>query len=271
MLAFDTVGHGEGPFVVLLHGWPLDRSIWREVAPRIADAGFRVLAPDLPGFGDSPPVGPPGITVESYADDVARFLAAFGPRRLAVAGHSFGGYVALALAERHPDVASGLGLVASRTTADSEVARQGRLDTIEKVRAGGSNALLPGLAEKLVGPAADPKWRREAARLIELARPEGVIAGLGAMARRPDRSAVLATFPGPVLVVHGMEDALIPVTEAASPSRGDATVRVLPGVGHMPMWESPGPTADAIARWASRSAAPGSPHQARAGESARNI
>src|SRR3990170_8024048 len=106
-------------------------------------AGARILTPDLPGFGGSPPIDPERSNVEAYADDVAAFLRAFGEDRVSVAGHSYGGYVALALAERHPGLLSGLGLIASRTIADSEAARKGRQDTIDKVRAQGTAALLP--------------------------------------------------------------------------------------------------------------------------------
>jgi len=251
MLAFDTVGRGEGPFVVLLHGWPLDRSIWREVAPRVAEAGFRVLVPDLPGFGSRPPLPPASSTVEAFADEVAAFLEAHARGPTAVAGHSFGGYVALALAERDPDRVAGLGLIASRTFADSEAARRGRHEAIEKVRAQGTAALLPGLAEKLLAPTAPSGLRERAAATVARAHPGAVVAGLAAMARRPDRTRVLEGFEGPVLVVHGAQDALIPISEAPAPSGPHRTVRVLPGAGHMPMWESIGPTADAIVAWAS--------------------
>ncbi len=250
MLAFDSTGHGKDSVVVLLHGWPLNRSIWSGVAARIAATGSRVLAPDLPGFGDSPSIDLGQATVEAYADKVAKFIGRFKARRVAVAGHSFGGYVALALAEHHPDMIAGLGLIASRTTADSEAARRGRLDTIEKVRLGGPKVLLPGLPEKLVGPRSAVEWRPRAAHLIERARPDGVMAGLAAMAARPDRTAVLDSFAGPRLVVHGTEDGLIPVSEAARAVRSPPDARViLDGVGHMPMWEAPEATAQAIITW----------------------
>ena len=250
MLAFDSTGHGRDSVVVLIHGWPLNRSIWSGVAARIAAAGSRVLAPDLPGFGDSPSIEIARATVEAYADEVARFIGPFRVRRVAVAGHSFGGYVALALAERLPDQVAGLGLIASRTTADSETARQGRHDTIEKVRQSGTKVLLPGLAEKLVGPRAGPTWRHQAELLIERARPDGVIAALAAMANRPDRTAVFDSFGGPRLVIHGTEDGLIPVSEAARATRTPADVRViLEGSAHMPMWDASEATADAIIGW----------------------
>ena len=251
MLAFDSTGHGKDAVVVLLHGWPLDRSIWSRVAPRVAASDFRVLAPDLPGFGDSPPIDFSRATVEAYAEEVAKFIEPFKARRVAVAGHSFGGYVALALAERRPDAVAGLGLIASRTAADNETARRGRHDTIEKVRAAGTKVLLPGLAEKLVGPRAALEWRPQATLMIERARPDGVMAALAAMAARPDLTRVFSSFGGPRLVVHGTEDGLIPVSEAAPTGRSPPDVRViLDGIGHMPMWESPEATADAVISWA---------------------
>jgi len=251
VLAFDSTGHGKDVIVVLLHGWPLNRSIWSRVAPRVAAAGFRVLSPDLPGFGDSPPIDFGRATVEAYAEEVANFIEPFKARQVAVAGHSFGGYVALALAEKRGDGVAGLGLIASRTAADSETARRGRHDTIEKIRAAGTKALLPGLAEKLVGARAAVEWRPQAALMIERARPDGVMAGLAAMAARPDRTAVFNSFGGSRLVIHGTEDGLIPVSEAAPNGRGPPDVRViLNGIGHMPMWEAPDVTADAVISWA---------------------
>ena len=250
VLAFDSTGHGKDSVVVLLHGWPLNRSIWSGVAARIAAAGSRVLAPDLPGFGESPSIEIGRATVDAYADEVARFIGPFRAGRVAVAGHSFGGYVALALAERLPDQVAGLGLIASRTTADSETARQGRHDTIEKVRQSGTKVLLPGLAEKLVGPRGGATWRRQAELLIERARPDGVIAALAAMANRPDRTAIFDSFGGPRLVIHGTEDALIPISEAARIERGPPDVHViLEGAGHTPMWDASEATAEAIIAW----------------------
>lgn len=250
MLAMDAIGPRPAPRVVLLHGWPLDRTIWSAVVPGLASARFRVLAADLPGFGGSPLLEG-DATVEAYADAVADGLRREALARAAVAGHSFGGYVALALADRHPDLVAGLGLIASRAIPDSDAARRGRQEAIEKVRAQGTAALLPGLAEKLLGPHADATWRERAASLIARARPEGVVAGLAAMARRPDRTRVLDAFPGPVLVVHGTADVLVPVTEAAEgPGSGRRFAAILPDIGHMPMWEAPKATARALRGWA---------------------
>lgn len=252
MLAHDDRGRKGDPAVVLLHGWPLDRGIWSEVAERVGAAGFRVLCPDLPAFGASPALEEARWTVEAYADEVAAFLRQEGTGRAAVAGHSFGGYVALALAERSPDLVGALGLVSSRTVADSDTARAGRRATIEKVRASGAAALLPGLADRLLAPVAAPDLRARAEAVIARCPPQAIIAGLAAMAARPDRTGVLESFPRPLLVLHGTLDQTIPIAEAPQPGRqsGPMDRVVLEGAGHMPMWEDPAKTADAILGWA---------------------
>ncbi len=252
MLAHDAFGLEGQPEVALLHGWPLHRGIWSEVAPRLAGAGFRVLCPDLPGFGASAPVDASRWTVEAYADEVAAFLAAQARGPVAVAGHSFGGYVALALAERAPARLAGLGLVASRTIADSDAARAGRRATIETVKAAGAAALLPDLAARLLAPAASEELRARATAVIGACPPEAIVAGLAAMAARPDRTGILESFPRPLLVLHGAADQTIPVAEAPQPTRQAAPLDrvVLDGVGHMPMWEDVAATTEALAVWA---------------------
>jgi len=252
VLASSSYGVAGDPLIVLLHGWPLDRSIWADVASDLVAAGFRVICPDLPGFGASAPLDAEDWTVEAYADEVADLLLGLGRGPVPVAGHSFGGYVALALADNHADLVAGLGLVDSRTGADSDAARAGRQATISKVRAQGTEALLPDLAGKLLAPAATADLRERAERLIRACPPEAVMAGLTAMAARPDRGFLLDSFPRPWLVVHGTADQLVPVAEAAQPSRPGSAVtrRILEGVGHLPMWESVSETTAAVAAWA---------------------
>jgi len=166
MLAFGSAGPAGNQRTVLLHGWPLDRTIWSEVAGPLVVAEQCVLYPDLPGFGDSPSLAEGHWTVEAYADEVATLLRHLGSEPVALAGHSFGGYVALALAERHPDLVAGLGLVSSRTIADSEAQRKGRHEAIAKVLARGSRVLLPDLARKLLAPAASQPLLDRATRIL---------------------------------------------------------------------------------------------------------
>lgn len=191
--------------------------------------------------------------MEVFAESVAEFIRASSRGPVALAGHSFGGYVGLALMDLRPDLLAGIGLVSSRMIADSEATRLGRHEAIAKVRAQGTAALLPGLEEKLLGPRADARLRERASRLVARASVDGVVAGLAAMARRPDRTKSFEAFPRPALVVHGTEDALIPLPEAVTATGPGRTIRILLNVGHMPMWEAPRETADAVRAWAKAS------------------
>ena len=94
---------GEGPPVVLLHGWPETRRAWQHVWPTIVDAGHRVIVPDLRGVGGSDRSRDADYTWKGYADDLDAVLAAEGVDRCSLAGHDMGGVVMFEWALRNPD------------------------------------------------------------------------------------------------------------------------------------------------------------------------
>ncbi len=98
-LAFDDAG--TGPCVLLIHGHPFDRSLWRSQGEALASE-FRVVAPDLRGFGASP-VTPNLVTLREYAEDVEELLARLGIEQAAAVGPSMGGLVAMDLVTTHPE------------------------------------------------------------------------------------------------------------------------------------------------------------------------
>jgi pimeloyl-ACP methyl ester carboxylesterase len=101
---FPVVDHGRGPAVLLLHGFPDDRHLWRYQIPALADAGFRVIAPDLRGFGDAPrPLDPKEYGIPIVVRDVLGMLDALGVRRVQLVAHDWGAAVGWALAREHPD------------------------------------------------------------------------------------------------------------------------------------------------------------------------
>jgi epoxide hydrolase 4 len=106
-----ALGHGDD-VVMLLHGWPEDGSMWRRVAPLLVDAGYRVICPDLKGFGrsDAPTHG---YDPETLADEISQLIRNLHTRRAVVVGHDWGGAVALATAFRHPGRVKALGLVSA--------------------------------------------------------------------------------------------------------------------------------------------------------------
>ena len=156
-----------------------------------------------------------------------------------------GGYVALAFARVYGDRLSGLGLVSTQALADPPDRQQGRYATAQQVSQEGVGFIAASMSEKL---SPDPRVSAFCRDLISQQGRPGVIGALKAMASRPDSSAFVASLDLPVAILHGTDDALIPVDraremKAALPS---ASFVELPGVGHMPMMETPARTADAL-------------------------
>ena len=221
---------GAGRPLVLLHPFPLDANYW---APQLAapPPGWRMLAPDLRGFGTQGAGDTPAESIETYARDVAAMLDARRIARAVVAGVSMGGYVALAMLRREPARVSGLVLANTRIDADppaSAAARREMLALIAREGAAGVAREMPRLFGETT--------RRERPALVERARAviaDGAAAGLAAAVRammtRPDSTAAAAAFRGPALIVSGAEDALTP------PALQEAIRAVMPGAAHAVM------------------------------------
>ena len=241
---------GDGLPLVLLHGFPLDHRMWDEVAHRIPP-GRPVLAVDLPGTpGHATDLPAPAL--ESSADLVAEVLRAAGIERAVVAGLSMGGYVALALLERHPDLVAGLALVDSKSTADAPEARANRLRIADEAEASGSVEVVRGMAAALLGETtttARPEIADEVRAWIDQQEPAGIAWSQRAMAARPDRSDVLGAFRGPVAAVVGDEDTITPVEAAEHlvATAAGARLVVVPQAGHLSAVEQPAAVAAALA------------------------
>lgn len=234
---------GRGTPLLLVHGFPLDHSIWEPVVP-LLEADFDLILPDLRGFGASE-VPSAEATMDDFAADLAGLLDHLGIEKAAVAGHSMGGYVTLALARAWPERVTGLGLVASQALADSPERKAGRLEEAERILAQGVGGVAEGMPGKLT---ASPVLQGALRELILRQQPAGLAAALRAMAGRPDSSSLLMGFDGPVVIVHGQADALIPV-ERAREARDLAkrgTLVEIEAAGHLPMMEMPGETAQTL-------------------------
>jgi pimeloyl-ACP methyl ester carboxylesterase len=150
---------GSGPALVLLHAFPLDRRMWAETVKALSPT-HRVIALDARGFGESA-LGDDPPALEHLADDVVGLLDLLGVPMAAVLGLSMGGYVALALAARHPARLASLILCDTRAGADSEAGKRARDQAIADARADLS-AYLDAMPQRLFGPTAEPAppwWR----------------------------------------------------------------------------------------------------------------
>lgn len=237
------VRQGKGTHLILVHGYPLDHRIWDKVIPMLAES-FDVIAPDLRGFGESAGTDRE-FGMEDYAADLAGLMDALDIRQAVVAGHSMGGYAALAFAKAYPERILGLGLVSSQGLADPPERKEGRYKSAEEVSRDGVGGVAEGMAPKL---SADPALQAFSKDLINKQSASGVIGALKAMAGRPDSMEMLRTFQPPVVLVHGEADALIPIDRAREVESAVLQARLfsLPGVGHLPMLEAPEKTAQAL-------------------------
>jgi len=243
--------------IVFLHAFPLNAAMW---APqlRAVPEGWAAVAPDFRGFGgstaDDAHLAREDARLEDYAGDVAALMDAVGASRAALCGCSMGGYAAFAVLRRLPGRVSGLLLADTRATADTQAARASRLVTLELLDRGGPATVAADMRSKLVG-VTTRDGRPEVLAAIDRMMAEATASGTGcAVSRilnRPDATAELAAFRGPVAVVVGEEDLLTPPSEAAAmaASLPGATLVRIPGAGHLSNLEAPDAFNAAMRAW----------------------
>ena len=249
-------GHGDQA-VVFVHGFPFDSSMWEPQIPVAAAAGRRAVAPDLPGFGRSTvPRDRSAYSIGGYADLVAALVADLGLGPVVLVGLSMGGYIALAVARRHPTVLAGLVLADTRPDPDTAEGRQNRTDQQAKVEAAGDVAeLVDPLLTRILSESS-PRHTEVRAFLSEMMRatsPAGWIGALEAMKARRDQTDLLPSIAVPTLVIVGEADALVPleVAEGFAKSIPDADLVVIPEAGHVANLENPEAFNDALEQFLS--------------------
>ncbi|MEO7804582.1 MAG: alpha/beta hydrolase [Actinomycetota bacterium] len=237
-LGFDEAGSGS--VLLLVHGFPLDRTMWAAQLTGLSDIR-RVVALDLPGRGKSEGVKDDAWTIDGYADEVARLVDELGVDQVDLAGLSMGGYVAFAFLRRHTAKVRSLILVDTKAADDPAEAKEGRVNTAALVREKGTVELVGGLLPKLTAPNADEAVISSARKMFENTPGETAACDALAMKDRVDSTPALATIEIPTLVLHGAEDQLMPVAgaeEMASKIPGAKFVSIANG-GHLSPMENP--------------------------------
>ena len=240
-LAYDR--HGKGTPLVLLHGYPLDHRLWDDVVPLLEDQ-FDLILPDLRGFGESTTVDS-FYTMEDIASDITGLLDYLGIQKTAIAGHSMGGYVALAFARVYPERVTGIGLISSQVLADTPAKREDRFKTAAEVADKGPASVVELMTPKFTN---DTRLQEFARSSMELQQPAAYIGALKAMGERVDSTPLLKSISYPVVIVHGDADALVPIDRAREVKSAlpNAYLVEISGVGHMPMMEAKEKTAEAL-------------------------
>lgn len=258
----SPTGEASRGTVVFLHGFPFNGAMWDPQLHALPE-GWRGLAPDLRGFGETAIEALPGevstgkriggriardsepvLTMARLADDVADLLDSRGLDRAVVCGLSMGGYVALELWRRHPHRVRALVLADTRAGADDDEARENRLRMAQTARASGGRPIAAAMIPALLTPKTldrAPEVVEQVKAMILSTAPETLIAALAGMAARHDSTADLPGISVPTLVLVGEDDGLTPPASARAMAAAipNATFRAIPDAGHASNLENP--------------------------------
>lgn len=218
---------GRGKAVVLLHGFIEEGSMWAPLVRSLSKT-HKVLVPDLPGFGKSP-LTTSELSMEWYAKQVYEMLKAEKVKTCVMLGHSMGGYITLAFAEKYGDMLTGFGLINSQCYADSAEKKANRKKSIDFIKKHGTKPFVKELYPNLFNEAYLKQNKKVVNAMIAKAEKytsEAVTAATAAMMNREDKSAVLKNSKVPVLLLGGKDD-------TAAPLEAQLKQAPLPSVSHV--------------------------------------
>ncbi len=230
--------YGQGKPIILLHGFPMNQTVWDDFVPLLS-ATNKVITVDLPGFGKSPLPQLP-FTIDQIADLLLSLLSSEKISGATLIGHSLGGYIALAMVEKRPELFSGLGLFHSTALADSAEKKESRLKVVDFI---GKNGVL-AFTSNFIPPLFADQNHKAINKVREIAEQSAHNAVEGytlAMRNRPDRTSVLKKLKIPILFLAGEADAGIPVNSIMKQAEQceSPDVHILKHVAHMGMFENP--------------------------------
>jgi 3-oxoadipate enol-lactonase len=244
-LAF--VDQGAGTPVVLVHGFPLDHTMWNAQIDALSE-GYRAIAPDLRGFGHSGGHSGDTITMGQFADDLAGLLDGLRVSEpVVLCGLSMGGYVAFQFWQRHGSRLRGLILCDTRAGGDAPEAAAARRETAERVLREGPAPLVAQMTPKLFAQATlsrRPELVDSLREVMLRTNPKAIAAAARGMAQRPEMLSQLEQIDCPTLVIVGQEDVLTPPEEMrliAGVVPGARMIEIA-GCGHMAPIERPAET-----------------------------
>lgn len=231
---------GNGEPILLIHGFCGSLGYWDNVFEELAQTN-RVIALDLPGHGESAVQG--NIKeIDQYATFIKDFIDALKIDQVTMFGHSLGGYITLAFAEKYSDRLKGFSLIHSTGYPDSQEAKEGRVASVNKIDTEGMEVFVNGLVPKLFSPKHLESHSKEIAKVKKIGystSPDGAKHALIAMKNRIDRRKTIETTNLPVLLIAGEADQLIPSEKVFTANGNHIKQVLLHDVGHMSMYEAP--------------------------------
>ncbi|MEU0373006.1 alpha/beta fold hydrolase [Streptomyces sp. NPDC006283] len=240
---YTEQGPVDGPPVILVHGHPFNRTLWAPQAEALGATGYRVVTPDLRGYGESEVV--PGRTLLSdFADDLAGLLDHLGLERVVVGGVSMGGQIAMAFQKAYASRVRALVLCDTSPVAETDEGKAFRNNLADRLLAEGMGGYADEVIDKMLAAynvAGMPDVAGQVLTMMRTTHPEGAAAALRGRAERPDYRETLAAVKVPTLIVVGADDAYTPVSDAEAMRDliPHAELTVIDGAGHLPGVEQP--------------------------------
>ena len=230
------------PAILLLHGFPADSSLWRLVAPKLAN-DYTVIVPDIPGVGQSATASKE-VSMEALAQGMRDLLNSLNIDKAIIVGHSMGGYIALAFAAQFPERVLGLSLVHSTAKADDDAKKETRRKAIALIEKGGKQSFIHTTTPPLFGET----FRKEEPDMVfaqitqAMTVPDAsLITFYNAMINRKDYTEALVQATFPVQWIIGAQDTIIPPEKTMQQTSLSSVsfVGVYKNCGHMSMLEAP--------------------------------
>lgn len=240
---YDDFGPATGLSVLLIHGHPFNRTLWAPQVTALTEAGYRVITPDLRGYGRSS-VTPGKVFLSDFADDLAALLGHLGVERAVVGGVSMGGQIAMEFQRRHPERVRALVLSDTSAPAETDEGKEFRNRLADRLLAEGMDGYAGEVIGKMLAAynvAAMPDVAERVLGMMRATDPVGAAAALRGRAERPDYRDTLPAVKEPVLIVVGADDAYTSVADAEAIHRlvPHAALAVIEQAGHLPGAEQP--------------------------------
>ena len=241
-LAYEEIGCG-GQVLLLIHGHPFDHTMWRPQFDPIVRLGWRLIVPDLRGYGASAGGGEK-TTLEIFARDLIALLDHVRADQAVIAGLSMGGQIAMEICRLAPTRVRGIVLAATFPRAETALGKEERIATAERLTREGMFAYAAETLPRMLAAGSiqsAPEIAEHVLRMMRDTPPAGAAAALRGRAERPDYSNVLERFERPALIVVGDADAFTTKQDADHMHAllKDSRLLWLQGVGHMPNLERP--------------------------------
>lgn len=236
--------------VVLIHGFLETRNIWTDFARTLSSE--RIITPNLPGVGEEPL--PDNLTIDMAADILASQLADQGLQRVNIIGHSLGGYVALAIAQRHPHLINKLGLFHSTAFADSGQKKLIRTKVIQFLKENGLDSFIETFVEPLFHLPNRPRLQpiiKEIKKVAKTISLETAVAYIAAMRDRQDYSPILRQLDPKIAFIGGIYDTAVTLNNSISQTNvlRSPYILMLENSRHMGMFEEAEECSDLINRF----------------------